>query len=349
MSIVFGLYNIKIKEYQPAELGITAESVKGCKIAVKQRIFHLFWIPFFPVMKIYALVDKDNQAYHASYELKKLIKKTGKHRTPWYSFALPIIGLVVLLIMLIKETVDNNHYRTLEENRMNAFCSYTSDLVQHIEKGDVLVMYKLFDWSSNEDNTYSDRLIFCVDSITPNEYYVKGKSISRKADDQPQSNLEFVQYFKDRDSLEPNKILLKDEVLNFATKRKSNPDDYGLEGGMDFNGDKYILHHKLSINRPNISLNESSFRSNSITLNVKYFGPIARIKDFKAIKGISGTPVYNKILSNQAYQSFNTAMTLNGVSQDDELEFQLTLETEEGKEYLYHVAKVGYNFYCVLQ
>jgi hypothetical protein len=348
MRIVFGLYNINIKEYKPAELGIIDENSKDFTFAVKQRIFHIFWIPFFPVMRIYAIIDKNKNAYHASPDLKKILKNAGKHRTPWYSFALPIIGLTTLLSITIADKIERNQNRTSSENRMKEFVAHTSELSNHIKTGDILVLYLNHDWSSQEEQTFYDRLTICVDSISRDEYYVRSKMFNSQNSPTRIKNNDIVQYFIDNDSLPTSNVYIKDEILNFVGKTNPSSPYDGLNGGYELDGKKFVLHHKLSLNGPNLYIKTSSYRSNSIDLDLAYFGPIARIKNFKAIQGITESPVFSKVLANTENQIFHTSMTLPGVSEDSEAEFQLTIETEDGKEYKYHVKKHGTNFYCVL-
>ena len=56
MRIVFGHNNFLIKSYTPAELGIPpSDKLNGIVFEVRQHYFHLFWIPFFGIGKIYVI------------------------------------------------------------------------------------------------------------------------------------------------------------------------------------------------------------------------------------------------------------------------------------------------------
>lgn len=348
MRIVFGLYNINIKHYKPSDLGLIDESIKEYTFAVKQRIFHIFWIPFFPVKRVYTIIDRHNVAYHASPELTHILKQSGRHRTPWYSFALPILAIVIVGGMLISETLVQHRYKVNEDLRKSNFIEYTSELSKHIKKDDVLVLYSPDNWSSDEHESYSKKLAMCVDSIASDKYFLRSVVIGDYDGNVLQSNEELVKYFIDRDYMSPNKVISKREILDMIGKKPSNENSYGLDGGIDWNGTRYVLHHKIALHKPNLRLEQSTNSMNSVTYSMIYFGPIARIKKFKEINGFAGTPVYNKILANQENVLFTTNLTLEGVSEDDNLEFQLTLEDEYGKEYKFNVKKVGYSIYCTL-
>ena len=348
MAIVYGLYTINIKQYKPSDLGLNDESLKDYTFAVKQRIFHIFWIPFFPIKRIYALVDRNNVAYHASPELTHILKRSGKHRTPWYSFALPILAVVIVGGMWISDTLDQHRYKVNEEVRKTNFIEYTSALSQHIKKDDVLVLYSPDNWSSDENESYSKKLALCVDSIASDQYFLRSVVIGDYDGNILQSNEELVKYFIDNDYLTPNKVITKREMLDIVGKKPSTENKYGLDGGFDLNGTRYVLHHKIALHRPNLRMELSTYTQSAVTYSMIYFGPIARIKKFKEINGFAGTPVYNKILANQENVLFTTNLTLEGVSENDNLEFQLTLEDEDGKEYKFHVKKVGSSIYCTL-
>jgi hypothetical protein len=348
MRIVFGLYNINIKQYKPSDLGITDESLKDYTFAVKQRIFHIFWIPIFPVKKIYALVDRNNVAYHATYDLKHVIKQSEKVRTPWYSFALPILAIIIVAGMWISDTIDQHRYKVNEEVRKDNFIEHTTELSKHIKKDDILILYSSGDWSSDESHSYGAKLALCVDSIVKNEYFFKAEAFGSYGENVPQTNEEFINYFKDPNSFFSNKVYTKSEILDFIGRKSSNENEYGLDGGYDLGGTRYILHHKIALNRPNLRMELNTTSMNEVTYSMIYFGPIARIKKFKKLNDFDGTPVYNKILANQENVQFTTNLTLQGVSEDDDLEFQLTLEDEDGKEYKFHVKKVGSSMFCTL-
>lgn len=157
MRIVFGHNNFLIKRYNAADLGVPSndESVKGLIFEVRQHYFHLFWIPFFGIGKIYAFRRPgDSNLYKMPDEIKALIiSKHGHPRTPWYTFALPLLGLLGLTIFWIsewqqKQRWESNFYETAAERK---------GYIQYPTTGDY---YKLTLNKTQEDNYETRREVY---------------------------------------------------------------------------------------------------------------------------------------------------------------------------------------------
>jgi len=92
MRIVFGSNNFKIKSFDPYhfDLSKTPDS-SDFTIEVRQKYFHLFWIPFFGIGKVWVL-RKGKQLYDlpAMYA-DEIRKKNVPVRSPWYTFMWPIL------------------------------------------------------------------------------------------------------------------------------------------------------------------------------------------------------------------------------------------------------------------
>ncbi len=87
--IVFGHNNFRIKSITPAQLGLTDESWSGITFEIRQRYFHLFWIPFFSIGKLYGIKKPgDDSLYEMPAEIKQVIESNFKVGTPWYTFFL---------------------------------------------------------------------------------------------------------------------------------------------------------------------------------------------------------------------------------------------------------------------
>jgi len=348
MRIVFGVYNIGIKEYSPLELGITDEAAKAYTFAVKQRIFHLFWIPIFPLYKVYAMVDRAGTAYHAPTGIEQVLRNAGRHKTPWYSFLLLILAAVTVCGIGIVDAYESHQNKVETQASKESFAAYTSQLTKKIEKGDVFVFYDIYDWSYDAGNsTGAKKYVMLVDSISGGKYFMNTVSFEAYAEGVPESNEEIIQYLVSSDSLLGSRIVTKGLLNSFLGKAIDNG-DYTISGGSTLNGVKYVLHHKLSINKPNLFMETNSWSSSEISLSMNYIGPVARIIKFQPIEGINGNAVYNKILANEKNVQFQTQMTINGVAGDDDFKFKLVLEDEDGKKYNYRVEKTGYDINCIL-
>lgn len=96
MSVVFGWYSFKIKSYSADDLALKKEEWGNATFEVRQKVFHLFWIPFFAIGKSYAL-RKKGELYELPEYIINSIKGGDKIKTPWYSFFIPVVLIVGLI------------------------------------------------------------------------------------------------------------------------------------------------------------------------------------------------------------------------------------------------------------
>ncbi|WP_130736504.1 hypothetical protein [Flavobacterium sp. J27] len=114
MSLVFGWYSFKIKSYTAKDLQLNMEEWKESDFEVRQKVFHLFWIPFFSLGKIYA-VRKQGKLYEIPHLIITKINNKDTIRTPWYSFLLPILLITIpiitgVYIYIAESIMRHNHY-----------------------------------------------------------------------------------------------------------------------------------------------------------------------------------------------------------------------------------------------
>lgn len=108
MSIVFGWNHFRIKSIDPYAAGLSQNVQPGYQIEVRQRYFHLFWIPCFSLGKKWAL-RKDNQLYEMPEPYMHVLRSRNDLRvkTPWYTYAGPLIAAVAGICYMISEKVDD--------------------------------------------------------------------------------------------------------------------------------------------------------------------------------------------------------------------------------------------------
>ncbi|MCP4522514.1 MAG: hypothetical protein GY827_12605 [Cytophagales bacterium] len=98
--IVFGTGSMSIKKITPSDLGIETEENASYVFEIRQRYFHLFWIPFFGIGKIWAvrLFRDSDDMYEMTPEIRALIEaKYGAIGSPWYTF----FGLIALAVAAV--------------------------------------------------------------------------------------------------------------------------------------------------------------------------------------------------------------------------------------------------------
>ncbi len=151
--IVFGHNNFTIKSFSPEEAGLPASEDQHTRIVVKQRYFHIFWIPFFPIGKIWGLKRAGSEdLYEIPAALAPTIKKNLSVGTPWYSFSLVILGMVVASVLFLQhlqkeQNWEDNFYNRLEESKM---------LIQYPTTGD---FYELKRYEDKDSYTSTNLLL----------------------------------------------------------------------------------------------------------------------------------------------------------------------------------------------
>ncbi|WP_306353117.1 hypothetical protein [Flavobacterium sp. '19STA2R22 D10 B1'] len=117
MSLVFGWYSFKIKSYTAEDLKINKEDWGNSTFEIRQKVFHLFWLPLFSLGKIY-VSRRQGKLYDLPESIIAILKTKQKVRTPWYSYFIPIsivtglIGFGVFIYvaeyMMRRNTYANN-------------------------------------------------------------------------------------------------------------------------------------------------------------------------------------------------------------------------------------------------
>jgi len=99
MAIVFGTGSVRLKSFTPSELNIQDAVPVNSAIELRSRYFHLFWIPFFPIGKIWTVVH-GRKHYSLDTETEKQIElKKYSRNHPVYLFAgtALIVGFVLFV------------------------------------------------------------------------------------------------------------------------------------------------------------------------------------------------------------------------------------------------------------
>lgn len=134
--IVFGTKHFKIKSFTQRELGISREEgLVNIDIQVRQKYAHLYWIPVFPTGKIYCFKRPgDDNLYELPLTIKQNLefKHSQDIKTPWYSYALPLLGLLVALWFYVGDKIsdisyENSFYLNQAKDKMMAKYPTTGD------------------------------------------------------------------------------------------------------------------------------------------------------------------------------------------------------------------------------
>lgn len=186
--IFFGWYTFLIKRYFIEDLGIPFEAVgEEIQIEVRQRCFHLFWIPFFSLGKFYAMRREDGELYDLPPEFKEYVRAKRTVRTPWYTY----IGVLFLSFSLLLHIVSEKYEKHRSEQRAELFKDDRSKTIEEPIVGD---QYTLS----------SDRI--------PNRFYAKIATV--KSDSVLLKLVKLRERTRDN-MFDPELISFKDEDLEF--------------------------------------------------------------------------------------------------------------------------------------
>lgn len=131
--IVFGWNSFDLTSFKPSSVGMPVE-MDVHTIVRRQKYFHLFWIPFFPIGQVWIVKKKgDSESYVPTAEVSRHLDSLQlKYKTPWYSYAILLMILTLGFITLVVTQVDSyqrNEFRKAELKRNN------EELLSLVEKG----------------------------------------------------------------------------------------------------------------------------------------------------------------------------------------------------------------------
>jgi hypothetical protein len=124
MSLVFGWNNFHLKSYKPSEVGLSTELDEQLTIERRQKYFHLMFIPFFSLGQTWSVRKKgDSALYETPAQMLIFLEAQNlQHKTPWYTFALPILavvgGVLFLFFQMISEIDRKEQARIHREKRV---------------------------------------------------------------------------------------------------------------------------------------------------------------------------------------------------------------------------------------
>ncbi|MEH0157211.1 hypothetical protein V6R21_24070 [Limibacter armeniacum] len=156
--IIFGHNNFLIKAFTPEEVRLPVqEGDQQVSFEVRQRYAHIFWIPFFPIGKLWCIrVPGSKDLYQMPEEVKAAILQNyqGEIKTPWYSYSLILIAMAVGLFMYLgelqkKQEREDAFYNRVEEKKM---------LIDYPTTGD----YYVFQRYEDPDRWESDKFVLKV-------------------------------------------------------------------------------------------------------------------------------------------------------------------------------------------
>ena len=135
MRIVFGWNHFMVKSYTPAELGLPKSSDSPYSIELRQKYFHFFWIPFFAIGQKWTLRKSGKLFEVPTAMMGHIHQRKIAARTPWYTFAGPLLILAGIGIYGFSEKMDDvrreNYLKTSYENKAATLAQQLNEADNH--------------------------------------------------------------------------------------------------------------------------------------------------------------------------------------------------------------------------
>jgi hypothetical protein len=155
--IVFGHNNFRMRSIIPSSIGLPPE-YDAYDIEVRQRYAHIFWIPLFPIGKIWGLRKKaDNQLYEMPAAVRLHVQQNTRipSVSVWAFSGLLLVGLIGIIAMISNYVSEVQNRNAMKEYYKKEYADKMA-MAQQPQRGDV---YEFMD----KDSYRSDK--YMVDSV----------------------------------------------------------------------------------------------------------------------------------------------------------------------------------------
>ncbi len=111
--IVFGWNTFKLASFKPSSVDLPKEMDTQVTIERKQKYFHLFWIPFFPIGQVWTIKKKgDSNTYEPTTAINQYLDSLQlTYKTPWYTFALPLLAMAIGVIYFVQSEIKSYQWK----------------------------------------------------------------------------------------------------------------------------------------------------------------------------------------------------------------------------------------------
>jgi hypothetical protein len=117
MTLVFGWRSFLLRSFSLAELGLPESASGPCSVEVRQKYFHLFWIPFFGLGKKWAL-RRGKDLYELPIEIEAHLSQS-RVKTPWYTYSGPLLLLLAGVVFWGSDKYEQHRSAVYAETSYN--------------------------------------------------------------------------------------------------------------------------------------------------------------------------------------------------------------------------------------
>lgn len=172
--MVFGWYSFNIKSFSANDLNLNPGEWPNTVFEVRQKVFHIFWIPVFSLGKEYVVRIQDRK-YDMPDQIVSKIKWKRKIRTPWYAFLFPILAVLIPVIVgiyinIAEAAMRNNRYHK-EQKQYATVVSELQHQLHELKRNNYL---RLFNTAKPNSE---DIILLKVIDIQDSVYSFQAKSV----------------------------------------------------------------------------------------------------------------------------------------------------------------------------
>ena len=333
--IIYGLNNFLIKTFRAFDLGLVLNYSDDFDVEVRQKYFHLFWIPFFGLGKIWC-IRRGKDLYDLPNGMKEQINQSSLGvKSPFYTYTGLILVGFLFLFSNIQSTIDqkefNDSVNSFENKRTENFPIRLDNLTEN--------SYVTIGKSS----LLSDFSFCKIEKIQGNNIKLLKLDKFFNTDSR---ELDFVLTTFNNHIAEVTEVNTTKENLKKAIGKEFSSKLKGYNDGFDiFNdGQKYYIQDVFDVDGgPHlVDRNTGSYDGNIVSIAMLNYGKSVNLIAIKNLENNINWEVKLPLEIPVAKQADDSFFNLNGIGYDHKpYKFELIFENSLKEKYKYVVESNG--------
>lgn len=331
--IIFGWYAFLLRTFTRQDLGNIDVGIDDVIFQVKQKVVHVFWIPVFPIGKQYSFKSR-GKSYELPAEIIYLIQQKEIIKTPWYSFALPILAILVFLYLSLQQKWRTYQWEQSQEITFNAKVTQLEKQVNTLSSDHFLKL-------ANSTHRYNDSDLFLdilkIKNDTLYGFTVNtGESVERK-------HLSYLaEYYNPNIQTDTVKIAL--ETIKEAYYK--DYDNYKKRKSIGFSlankKYKYYIEKVVYMDGLVAQLSKINWKRNTFTIEIETFGKTVVL--ISAIEDDNSNIKWKNPFPLQSIFNGSGTYSLIGNVNLPVFSFTIIFEDKDKKQYKYLVKIQRYKY-----
>jgi len=284
--IVFGWYSFRIKSFSHKDLDVEPTDI-AIEYQIRQKVFHIIYIPTFPIGKQYAIKVHDN-LFPVSKEIHEAIRKVDKVKTPWYSFSLPLLLCFSLFLFYSHQELREYLYREYVREEFKLKRRQISKEIEHLSKYHYIELRQVDNWNTS--------IIYYlkIEGVGGTKIYASKVESGIDFFDTPKKVRESYNLLKDslqkisvsKDEFKKLQLSDPDVYVNRMTYGYKYPTDCGFDIFGD--GKRYIIADVFYLKGPVLAFSGKRYSSNQeFSLSYYNYGDKVELIKIRNLDGFS--------------------------------------------------------------